>query len=224
MRQRKPQRLADDLRRGRRAQKLAASAGRRTGAATHFSSIFERDLLLRKARADALHLGRILAGFGQQRDPTRNQHCGLRPQRRQRHHHRGQSLVAGRHAHHAFARGQRAHQPAQHRCRIVAIRQRVHHACRALRAAVAGIGARSRERRSAQRFQLPRGFGHQQAHLPVTGVKAQRNGFAVFRAQAAMRTQDQEFRIEQSRRLPPHAGILRQAEQVAGGLGEQHLR
>ncbi len=150
VRQRKPQRLADNLRRGRGAQKLAASARRRAGAAAHFGGIFERDLLLRKACADGLHFGRVFARLGQQRDPAGHQHRGLRAQRRQRHHHRGQTLVACGHAHDAFARGQRAHQPSQHRCGIVAIGQRVHHACGALRAAVAGIGAGSRERRGAQ--------------------------------------------------------------------------
>ena len=78
MRQRQPQRLADHLRRGGGAQKLAAAAGRRAGAATHLGGVFERDLLLREARADGLHLGRVLALLGQQRDAAGNQHRGLR--------------------------------------------------------------------------------------------------------------------------------------------------
>ena len=63
VRQREAERLADDLRRGRGAQELAASAGRRAGAAAHFGGIFERDLVLRKARADGLHFARVLAGL-----------------------------------------------------------------------------------------------------------------------------------------------------------------
>ncbi len=99
-------------------------------------------------------------------------------------------------------RGQRAHQAAQHHRGIVAKRQRVHHAGGALRAAVAGIGAGARERRGAQRLQLARGFGHQQTHLPVAGVKAQRDGLAILRAQAAVRAQDEELGIEQALRAP----------------------
>jgi hypothetical protein len=114
VRQREPQRLADDLRSGRGAQKLAASAGRRAGAAAHLGGVFERDLVLREARADGLHLARVLARLRQQRDAAGNQHGGLSARRRQRHHHRGQALVAGGHAHDALAGGQRAHQAAQH--------------------------------------------------------------------------------------------------------------
>src|ERR1035438_3653042 len=34
---------------------------------------------------------------------------------------------------------------------------------------------------------------------------------------------DQELGVEQARGIPAHAGVLRQAEEVSGGLGEQHL-
>ncbi len=92
-----------------------------------------------------------------------------------------------------------------------------------MRAAIAGIGARSGKRRGAQRFQLARGLGHQQADLPVAGVKAERDGLAIFRAQAAVRAQDQKLGIEKAIRVPAHSGVLREAEKIAGGLGEQHL-
>ncbi len=72
----------------------------------------------------------------------------------------------------------------------------------------------SRKRRGAQRLQLARGFGHQQTHFPVAGVKAQRDRLAVLRAQAAMRAQNQKLGIEQARGIPAHAGILRQAEEI----------
>ena len=72
-------------------------------------------------------------------------------QRGQRHHHRRQALVAGGDAEHARARRQRADQPAQHDGGVVAVGQAVHHAGRALRAAVAGVGAEAGERDAAER-------------------------------------------------------------------------
>ncbi len=56
VRQRKAERFADYLRGGRRAQELAASAGRRAGAATHFGGVLKRDLVLGETCADRLHL------------------------------------------------------------------------------------------------------------------------------------------------------------------------
>ena len=53
-------------------------------------------------------------------------------------------------------RRQRADQPAQHHRGVVAIGQAVHHAGRALRAAVAGIGAEAGERDAAERTAVPR--------------------------------------------------------------------
>ena len=55
-------------------EKLASPAGRRAGPASHFGGIFERDLLLRKARAERLDLARIFARFRQQRDPAGHEH------------------------------------------------------------------------------------------------------------------------------------------------------
>ena len=92
-----------------------------------------------------------------------------------------------------------------------------------MRAAVTGIGARSRERSGAERFQLASSLGHQQADFPVAGVKAERDGFAILRAQAAMRAQNQKLRIEEAIRLPAHSCVLREAEEIAGGLSEEHL-
>ena len=68
----------------------------------------------------------------------------------ERHHHRRQALVAGRDAEHAAARRQRADQPAEDHRRVVAVRQAVEHRRRALRAAVARIGARGGERDRAR--------------------------------------------------------------------------
>ena len=63
VRQRHPQRLAHHLRGGRRAQELAAAAGRRAGAAQHLGGGFQRDLPVGEARADGLHRAGILALF-----------------------------------------------------------------------------------------------------------------------------------------------------------------
>ena len=76
--------------------------------------------------------------------------------RGQRQHHRGQALVAGRHAHHAAPRGQRADQAAEHDGRVVAVGEAVHHAERALRAAVARVAHEAGERRRRRRGRTPR--------------------------------------------------------------------
>ena len=180
--------------------------------------------MLRKPCTDGLHLARVLALLGQERYAAGNQDCGLGTRRGQGHHHRRQAFVAGGNAQHAFARGQRTHEPAQHHGRIIAVGQRVHHARGALRAAVAGIGARAGEGCSALRLQLPRGLSHQQPDFPVSGMKAESYGLAVFCAQAAVGAEDQKLGIEQPLRLPTHAGILRETEEIARGLGKQHLR
>ncbi len=70
----------------------------------------------------------------------------------------------------------------------------------------------SRKWRGAERFQLARSLSHQQADFPVAGVEAERDGLAIFRAQAAVGAQDQKFGVEESTRLPAHSGVLRQAE------------
>ena len=58
----------------------------------------------------------------------------------------------------------------------------------------------------------------------MAGVETESDGLAIFRAQAAMRAQDQKLRIEESIRLPTHAGVLTQAEEISRWLREQHLR
>ena len=73
------------------------------------------------------------------------------------------------------------------------------------------------------RLQFPRCLCDQQADFPVPGVKSERNGLAVFRAQAAMRAEDQKLRIEETIRLPAHSGVLGETEKIAGGFGEKHL-
>ena len=134
-----PKRLAHDLRRGGRAQELAAAArrgARRAAGAAASSSVISpcayRAPIVWTLPASSPSIGGSVTPPG-----TRTQ--GSRVSR-QRHHHRRQSLVARRHAQHAAPRRQRADQSPQHGRRIVAIRQAVEHARRALRATVARIG------------------------------------------------------------------------------------
>ena len=62
-----PERLADHLRRRRRAEKLASAARRCARPAAQLRRLFQRDLAVREARADRLHLARIFALVGRQR-------------------------------------------------------------------------------------------------------------------------------------------------------------
>ena len=71
------------------------------------------------------------------------------------------------------ARRQRTNQPAQHHGRIVAIRQAIHHADGALRAAVARIGAEAGERHAAEPSNLLGRRLHEQPDFPMAGVIAQ---------------------------------------------------
>jgi len=99
-----------------------------------------------EARAEALHASGVLAVFGEQSHSAGHQYGGQLARRRQRHHHRRQALVAGGGRQHAGARGQRANQAAKHIGGVVAVRQAVKHPGRALRPAVARIGAIAGER------------------------------------------------------------------------------
>jgi hypothetical protein len=46
----------------------------------------------------------------------------------------------------------------------------------------------------------------------MSGVKAQRNRLSIFRPQSTVRAENQELWVKKTRGIPPHAGILRQAE------------
>src|SRR6185437_15339292 len=65
--------------------------------------------------------------------------------------------------------------------------------------------------------------GNKQTHLPMPRVQTKRDGRAVLCAQASMRAQDEELWIEQPPRVPAHACVLRQAEQIARRLRQEHL-
>jgi hypothetical protein len=57
----------------------------------------------------------------------------------------------------------------------------------------------------------------------VAGVEAERDGGTVFGTKAAVRAEDKDFGVEYVARVPTHANVLAEAEEVAGGLGEEHL-
>ena len=221
--QRESEGLPDHLRRGRRAQELAAAARRRTGTATHVRRVFQGDLTVGVPRADRLDLARVLALFRRQRNAARHQYARQVMGSRQRDHHGGQPLVARRHADHAAARRQRPDQPPEDHGRVVAVRETVHHAGRPLRAPVAGIGAVTAEGDAAQRRQLLGGRLHEQSHLPVAGVVPQGHRRSVGRADSALGAEDQVLPAVQLAGTPPHAHVLGQGEQVAAGTFPQHV-
>ena len=142
----------------------------------------------------------------------------------EREHRRGQSLVARGDAEHAGPPGQRADQPPHRDRGVVAIRQAVEHARRALRSAVARIAAERRERQHAGLAQRARRLVHEQPDLPVPGVIAEGDRRAV-RVCAARRACSARASAADStsRGIPSHPGILGHAEQVAAGLVQQHL-
>ena len=150
MRHGEAERLGHHLRGRRRAEELAAAAGRRARAASEFGGLLERELPVGVARADGLHRAGIDAVGGRQRDAAGHGDGRHVVTRGQRHQHRRQALVAGRDANHRAARGQRSDQPPQHQRRVVAIRQAVHHAGGALRAAVARVGDKAGKRQQAR--------------------------------------------------------------------------
>ena len=148
---------------------------------------------------------------------ARNQNRRQVAQRRQGHHHRGQSLVAGRDTHHRAPRGQRADQPPEQLRGVVAVGKRVEHAGGALRAPVARVRAKAGKRNGAQLLQFARRGLDQEVDLPVAGMVTESDRRAVGRADAAVRREDQNFFAAQLRRIPTHARVLRQTEQIARG-------
>ncbi len=207
--------FGDDLGGGGGSHELAASAGRGAGAAADFRGVFEGDLLLCESCTDGLGFGCVFSALGQQGDAAGDEDGGQITCGGEGHHHRRQSLVAGGDSQHAGARGQRAHEAAEDDGCVVAEGERIHHAQRALGAAIARVGAGSGEGYGVQIFQLAGGFGDEQADFPVAGVKSQSNGAAVFGAKAAVGAEDEDFGPGETRRVPAHAGVLAQSEKIA---------
>ena len=173
--------------------------------------------------AEGLHRSRVFAGLRRQRDPAGNEHAGEVAQARQRHHHRGQALVAGGDAQHTGANGQRSRQPPQHDCGVVPIRQAVKHARRALRPPVAGVRAETREGDGFQPAKFLGGRLHEQADFPMAGVVAQSDGFAIRRPQPALGAQNEKLLARNLGGSPAHAGVLCQPKQITARAVAQHL-
>ena len=55
-------------------------------------------------------------------------------------------------------------------------------------------------------------------------METEGDGGSVGAAQSSVGAEDEHFRSEQLLRFPAHAGVLGQAEEVAGGRGKQHFR
>ncbi len=102
--------------------------------------------------------------------------------------------------------------------------QGVEHAGGALGASVAGIGAGSGEGDGVEGLEGDGGFGYQCAQFPVAGMEAEGDGGSVGGTQASVGAEDEDFRADELLRFPPHACVLAQAEEIAGGRGEQHFR
>src|SRR5439155_25804233 len=103
---------------------------------------------------------------------------------------------------------QRANQPPKDLGRIISISEAVHHASRSLGSTVTWVGAKAGKGNMAKAFQFLRGRFHQQAHLPMTGMVAERNGRAIGGADAALRAEDEEFFSAQ----PPRPALSRGGE------------
>ena len=221
--ERKAQRLGHDLRGRRRAQELAAAAGRAAGATGELGRLLQGHEPVGEARSERLHRARVLAAGRGQRDAAGHDHARQVARAREGEHRRGQALVAGGDAEDARPPRQRADLAPHHDRRVVAIGQAVHHARRALRAPVAGVGAEGGEGKATRAADgLGRG-PHQQAHLPVAGVVAEGDGPAVLAANAPEGAEDQVGRARRLRGVPAHAGVLGQAEEVAARPVAEHL-
>ena len=141
--------------------------------------------------------------FRQQRDAARNKNRRQSCRRRQRHHHGRQALVAGGNANHALARGQRAHQAAQHDRGVVAIRAResIMPAVPCVRPSQGSVMPRQTVWRAAPSTRAPpRPPAGRLPNGRCGKPSAMASPFS--RAQAAMRAQNQELGVEQTIAVP----------------------
>ena len=136
----------------------------------------------------------------------------------------GKTFVTGGDAEHSGAQRQRTRQPAKHDRGIIAIGQAVEHADRSLRAAVARVGAKpgewnglqaakffGRRLRPANRFPNDRCDSRAQSASP----SGARSPPCVLRMRNCLRPSFGG--------IPAHAGVLRQAKQIAAGAVQQHV-
>ena len=222
MRQGQAQRLGHHLRGGRRSQELTTAAGRTAGPASQVGCLVQRNESMRESGSEGLDGARIFAALGRQRDAAGNQHGRQVQLGGQGHHHGGQSLVAGGHAEHPDPLRQGSDQPAEDNGRVIAIRQAIEHAHRALGATITGIGYTGSERQrlavSKRLSRRPR----EETNLPMARVVAQRDGATIFGPDSALGAEDEELLAAQFGRVPSHARILSHAEEVPAGSLAQH--
>ena len=217
------QSFAYDLGSRCRPKELASASRAGARSAEVFGSGFEGDFVVGEARADGLDAASVLALLGEEGGAAGDQHAGEVGRARERHHHGGKAFVAGGHADDAAAGGQRADLAAEDGGGVIAIRQGIEHAGRALGAAIAGIGAVCGKGDGVVGGEFLGRFLHEQADFPVARVIAQRDGGAVGAADAAVGAEDEDFLAAELGGVPPHAGILGPAEEVSGGAFEKHL-
>ena len=190
VRQRKPQRLAHYLRRGRGTEELTATAGRRARPAAQVRRFRQRNQAVGETRPQRLHRPGVFARRGRQSHSARHDHAGQIAQAGHGHQHRGQTFVARRDAEHARAQRQGTREPPENHGGVVTIRQAVKHAGGALGATVAGIRAEPRERNSFPPPKFLRRRLHEQSNFPVPGVITERDGLAVGRAHSSLGAED----------------------------------
>ena len=208
---------------GRGAQELAAAAGAAARPAAHGLGVLQADQAVRETRADGLYQAGVLGIGRRQGDAAGHDDARLGAQAGHRQQHGRQPLVAGGHPQHAAAGRQRARQAAHHQGGVVAVRQAVEHARRALSAAVARVGTERRERDAATVAQGVGGGLHQQPYFPVAGVQAERDRRSVRSSDPALRAEDHERRPRGLLGAPAHGHVVGQSEQVAARLLAQHL-
>ena len=148
---------------------------------------------MRKARAQRLNLSRVFAFFRQQRHAAGHEHTRQGTLRGECHQHGGQTFIASGDAQHAFARRQGTNESAQDGRGIVAIGEAVHHADCALGAPIAGIADETSKGNHIVFLEFPGGGLGEQTYFVMSGVIAQRDGRAIFGADAALGAEDEIF-------------------------------
>ncbi len=215
------QRFGDNLRGRRRAKELAPAARAGTRPAGYLPSVLEGDLALGEAGPNGLNRAQVFPFGRRQCHPARHDGHGQVVHGREGHHHGRQRLVTSGDAEDAPASGEAADKPPEDARRFVAVGETIHHSRRALRPSVAGVRAVPRKRHALQRLKLPGRRLHQQPKLIVSRVIAERDGPAVGPAHPALMAQEKEWLGGHARRLPPHANVLDQPEEVpARCMGE----
>jgi hypothetical protein len=218
------ERLGYDLGRGGGAEELAAASWSAAGATSEGGGVFEAHQAVGEARAERLHRAGVLAALGRQRDAAGHDHARQVGAPGERQHRGGQALVAGGDPENARPPRQRSDLATHHDRGVIAVGQAVHHPRRTLGAAVAGIRARGCERQTRRLANRLGGGAHQQADFPVSGVVAECDGLAVVAAEAPLGAQDQVGRARGLARVPAHARVLGEAEEIAARGAAQHFR